>query len=181
MALYEPVHRTVLRRRRRRHDDAIARRAVPELERLVRRFREIVDEDRNDTLHAVLLGGLQNNQAALVRLKIPSGHWFRSFIDELLTRLWDKPAGLNYLLRAAGEFHTIVHAYGNQCLSPIFEQLPPEDRQLLAGACGRSLEAFRQRYMNFRTDYEKYVTAVLSELHATPPLHPELPNTQPLA
>jgi hypothetical protein len=180
VALYEPLRRAVLRRRRRRHDDAGARRAVPELERLVRRFREIVDGDRNDTLHTIIMSGLQNNQAALVRLMIPSGHWFRSFVDELLIRLRDKPTGLNYLLRAAGEFHTIVHAYGNQCLSPIFEQLPVEDRQLLVSACGRPLEAFRQRYMNFRTDYEKYVNAVLSDLHSTPPLHGELPRTQPL-
>ena len=171
---------TVIRRRRRRHDDAIARRAVPELERLVGRFRRIVDEDHNDTLHAILQGGLHSNVAAFQRLKVPSGHWFRSFTDELLDRLRDKPTGLNYLLRAAGEFHTLVHAYGNQCLSPIFEQLPPEARQLLVTTCGRPLEAFRQRYMSFRTDYEQYVTTVLSEMHSTPPLHPELPSTQPL-
>src|SRR5258706_217923 len=95
VALYGPVRQSVLRRRRGRHDDAIARRAVPELERLVRRFREIVDGDRNDTLYAILVNGLQSNQAALVRLRIPSGHWFRSFIDELLNRLRDKPTGLN--------------------------------------------------------------------------------------
>jgi len=180
VALYGPARQGFLRRKRRLRDDAVARRAVPEFERLVQRFREIVDGDRNDTLYAILVDGLQSNQAALVRVRIPTGHWFRSLIDELLSRLRDKPTGLNYLLRAAGEFHTIAHAYGNQCLSPIFDQLPSEDRQLLVTACGRSLEAFRQRYMSFRTDYEKYVTTVLSELHSTPPLHPELPSTKPL-
>jgi hypothetical protein len=182
LAFRRPIAGWIKQQRRRAHDDAIARRAVPELRLLIRRFGEFVDEgNRSDTLRAIIQNGLQNDQANLQRLLVPGGHWLRSLVLELLDRLRDTPVGLNYLVRAGAEFYTIVSAYGDQCLLPIFERLQPGDRQLMIGACGRQLEAFRQRYMGFRDDYEKYVRAVLSNLHATPPLHPILPRTEPLS
>lgn len=181
IALAGPARHAAARRQRQRHDDLVARAAVPELRLLVRRFQELVDGSRNDTLEAIVRGGLQTHVAVLERIKMPSDHWLSAFAGQLHDRLRDQPTGLGYLMRATQEFHAIVHAYGDQCLQPIFKSLPPADRQVLLEACGRQLEAFRQRYMSFRDDYEKYVKSVLSQLHATPPLYPDLPRTQPLS
>lgn len=179
VAFAAPAWQGYQRWKRRRRDDAVARRAVPELRRLVRRFIDLVDPDHNDTLTAIVQNGLQGDLPFLRRLGLPASHWHKSVLHELLDRLRDEPTGLAYLMRAVSEFYTTANAYSTQYVVAFFESLEIEDRQRLMAACGPSMESFRERYIAFRDDYEKYVRTVLSELHTIPPLSAVLPRPKP--
>jgi hypothetical protein len=181
VAFASPVRNLWRKRLHRTRDRRTARAATPELRRLVRRFAEFVDESRTDTVRAVIYDGLRNNYTAFERLQIRPAHWFSALVRELQVRDAQDSLDLERLARAVGEFHTLIVAYCDQCVQPIFEQLPREDRQLLVGACGPALESFRERYVAFRDDYEQYVQRLAHGLHAPPLLPANLPRPKPLA
>jgi hypothetical protein len=157
VAFWEPVSNALRVSRRRSHHNRVARKAISEFSRLVRNSRTLLTK-----------AGVQ----------IPFG--VSSTVHFSPTR---RPQDLHHLLRSASEFHTIVNAYDDTTLRPIFSDLRAEERQLVILACGSKVEAFRQRYMTLRNDYERFVRVLTGELRTlpSPQLYGGFPRADPLS
>lgn len=170
ISLYRPALEATKRWLANRHDERLARRALQGLEDFVARFGELVGPDRNDTLQATLQSAFQS-VALPQQLRIPSVHWFNTLVGELRERLRNDPSDLAHFVRAHGEFYTIVSAYSNQCIEPIYQSMPQDVRQILTPASRSALEAFRERYVGFRDGFVKYSNDTAGAMRA-PRFHP---------
>ncbi len=147
-----------------RHDERVARSALSGLQDLVARFGELVNQSRNDTLQQALQTVFQAQPATITRLHIPSVHWFGSIASELLARMQIDPPDLTHFVRAHAEFWTLVSAYSDQCLQPVYQSMLQDFRQALTPAGRSALEAFRERYVNFSDAFMKFSKDTAAQL-----------------
>jgi hypothetical protein len=154
LVVYRPVSAWLRRQSHKRHNERMARREFPRLKQFAVRFAELIDPNRDDTLSSLWRGGGAN-------FNIPSSHWFGSLVSHLSTRLDTDQGDFTHLTLALDEFHTLLSAYADQCLSPIFQNLTPDAKATLSPELRSGLESFRERYVKFRDDYEEYTKEIV--------------------
>lgn len=152
---------------RRRHDERTARRAMPELRSLVRAFQKLVEPNSTATLQAGLQEAFRNHANVLPLLHVPSVHLFAEMLSNLAVRLDEEPADAEHLLRALAELYTIVSAHSEQCIRPVFRDMPKDARDLLTQAARATLNSCRERYLEFHSAFARFTEDLSASLRAS--------------
>jgi hypothetical protein len=158
-----PLLIMVKRRLANRHDEQVAHFALADLQNFANQFGELVSQDRNDTLQQTLQTAFQGPSTA-ARPRIPSAHWFGSILSELVARMESDAPDLAHFVRAHAEFWTLVSAYSDLCLEPVFQSILPDARAALTSSGRSALEAFRERYVGFRDAYMRFSKDTAAQL-----------------
>ncbi len=160
MSFYPVIIPKIKRVRNRRRDDRRAREAVPTFLKLQRRFEYFVGypSHHTDTLHEILLSDLCNrNVAALDLVHLLPAHIFTDLCYGIEHRMGREVATLDDLLDVIREVNMMVGWFCGYCTQPVFDRFPPELRSLLTDKARSSLEAFRERFVNFIDDYAEFL------------------------
>jgi hypothetical protein len=145
-------------RMQRRRDERTARQAFGELREFVEQFGEFISRQRCDTLHYVVqsevCGGDQNR---FNKFGLPNINVFEPCLYSLRERcalqkpsLWDFKA-------TNTELTMLVSTYNNYCMNAVFGLFPQDLRSQLTERSKSSLEACRECFVTFLSDYTKYL------------------------
>jgi hypothetical protein len=166
---------------RRRRDERTARRAFPELRKFVEQFGEFVSLQRSDTLHYIaqsdICGG---NPDRLNRLGMPNANLFYLPWHNMNDRVANLPPNLTNFKATTLELGTFISLYNNYCMRPVFELLPQELRSQLTDRSKSSLEACRESFLTFLSDYSKYLKHFDEAFAARCLLMRDFPRPKPL-
>ena len=166
-----------------RRDQKLARRAFREFRRFVRRFDEFAaaPHSRTDTLHAIVLAEMcGGNSSNLEKFRLAPGELFQAFSVQLRGRVEQQEGNLANLHDGVGELNLLIRSYSDYCVQPIFERFPQDLRPLLTDRAKSSLESFRERFLAFLNEYDKYLEG-LDESFSKPCIGPHyLPRPKPL-
>ncbi len=156
--LWKPATSAITRRRHRRHDEGVARRAIPHLGRLVRRFGELVSSGQVNTLEYILQQQIGTRDAtAVAKLRLPPERLVDGWYYYLSVRLSAAPPTLATLQQAISEFITLLTDYLIYHVQPVFEQMPPEIRAALSPTARSELQRFRERVARLCDDCEAFL------------------------
>ena len=160
MSFYPSIASKIKRVRNRRGDDRRATEALPTFLKLLRRFEYFVGypTPNNDTLHEILLNDLCNrNQSPFELLHLLPIHIFTDLCYGIEHRMDREVATLEDLSEVIGEVDLMVSWFCRYCAEPVFSTFPQELRSLLTDRARSSLEAFRERFVNFIDDYSEFL------------------------
>ncbi|MGD0325771.1 MAG: hypothetical protein ABSD45_18745 [Terriglobia bacterium] len=193
-AFYPQIASFVKEQARSRRDERIAKRAFPELRKLIYRFGEFVGSN-SDTLHYIFQSEVCGNNPYMVttRLGLPSLDIFQGFWATVRDQAASEKPNLASFRGTASAFNMLVALYNNHCMYVVFERLPQElwaqvsglpkqvEEQVdwermgrrppgqLADSARRSLEACRERFNAFLDAYENFLGSLderLTERHS---------------
>jgi hypothetical protein len=158
VSFYPPAASWAKARAQRRRDECTAKAAFPELRKFVEEFGEFLSRQRPDTLHYVAQSDLCGGDSERFRgLGIPNIDLFDSFLYHLKERVTNQEPTSTHFKATNSELSTLVSSYINYCMRPVFELLPQEVRSQLSDRAKSNLEACRERFVAFLTDYSKYL------------------------
>lgn len=142
---------------RRRMDERIARRALPELRKFVGEFGGFVDRSRADTLHYIAQSDVCGGDSGRFnKLALPNVNLFHDLWSNLGVRAENQKPDLTNFRATIMELNTLISSYNTYCTRAVFEMLPQELRSQLSDRAKSSLEAWRERFVDFLNDYTKY-------------------------
>ena len=151
---------------RARRERRLARQSFPQLFKLVQRFAEFVDINRNDTLHAILSSEVLGHSRDLRGMDVAALTLLSGFWGRLRDRMARSPTSVNNLSDALADFDNLLWAYESFCVQPVFERFPRDLHAQLTPKARSELEAFRSRYVLFRSSYGNFARDVAGELSA---------------
>ncbi len=157
-----------------RRDQRLARQAFPQLRKFARRFCEFAasPHSRNDTLHAIVLQELcGGNSTDLEKFHMVPVQVLTPLADLLHSRLEPQHGSLTDLRDAVDEMNVLIRSYTDYCVDPIFSNFPQDARPRLSDRVKSSLESFRERFVEFLNDYDKFLEG-LAESFNRPRINP---------
>jgi hypothetical protein len=126
-SFYRPLVAWVGGVARRRRDERIARRALPELRKFVGEFGGFVDRSRADTLHYIaqsdVCGG---DPARLNKLALPNINLFHELWLNLTVRAENQNPDMTNFKATVMELNTLISSYNTYCTHPVFETAASE-------------------------------------------------------
>ncbi len=179
VGLWKPATSAITRRWHRWRDERVARRSVPRLRRLVRRFGELVSSGQVNTLEYILQQQIGTRDAtAVAKLHLPPERLVDGWYYYLNLRLTVAPPTLATLREAVGEFITLLTDYLIYHVQPVFEHMPPEIRAALSPAARGELQRFRERVARLCDDCEAFLRETEESLTTVglPPRHFAVPK-----
>lgn len=163
------VAERVQKRRRRARDRKELQERWPRFKTLVGQFGAFVDPDR-DTLHRLVRENFGDD--APQKLQFPPTHLLRNYWHQVMARLDHTRPTPDALVNVVNDFANVVNDYELCCVRPLFEDtLPPDLKPIVTAKAGRNLEPFRERFVAFRLEYEKFekeLAGVLRTVHLLP-------------
>lgn len=165
-------------------DERIAKRAFPELKKLIYRFGEFVGS-RSDTLHSIVQSEVcGNNQDMATRLGLPNIQIFQGFWTTVSARAAVERPTLATFKGTVTALNMLVALYNNHCMYVVFDRFPQELRWQVSGLpkhveeqvdwermgqkppgqlaepARRSLEGCRERFNAFLDAYENFLRSL---------------------
>ncbi len=143
-----------------RRNDELARKAVPDFRKLLRRFEYFVGypTQNNDMLYEIARNELcLGNTASLDQLHLLPADMFRDLCYGLEHRMARRAKTLEEFLGLVSDMNFMVRYFCRYCAEPIFGRFPQELRNLLTERSRSSLEAFRERFVDFIDDYSEFL------------------------
>jgi hypothetical protein len=157
------------RRRERSRDAKTVADNLPKLRSFVSQFGRFFGGS-SDTLHNIVFSGMSST-ALRDRLTTALGTPARDFWEYLWTfsfRRTERPSmTLDELLVEVQEFNFLVSAYGNWCVSQVFDRLPQDVLNSLQESDRRTLNEFQQRHAQFLSAYETFLHDLSTACPAT--------------
>lgn len=176
---YQPMAALMSRRRAKYHDNGVAQDALHGLLDMVTRFGELVDNSKGgETLHRALQNAPPDQRLLDRLIGSSSGHWLASMTAELAARVHGDSRDITHFARAHTEFVTLINAYADQCLYPVYQSMPPDLRAQLTPYTRQAIEGFRERYVGFTDAFTKFSKDTASNL-SEPRFHPAVPYRPP--
>lgn len=177
--LWKPASSAIKGRSHHRHDERIARRTMPQLGRLVRRFGEFVSSGQIDSLESIVQQHISARDAtALTRLRLPPERLVENAYYYLNLRLGAAAPTLATFQQAVAEFNTLLTDYLLHYVRPVFQDMPAEMRAALSPKARSELEGFRQRLARLCDDCEAFLRETEESLWTVrlPPRHLAVPK-----
>jgi hypothetical protein len=116
-----------------RKDTRTVIRVFPRFKALVHRFAAFVDTRYSDTLHYIAQNELcRGHSEQFDKLGIPNLQLWYSFAQHFMARADQQRPNLGDFAATLEEFYSLVGAYNNYCVAPIFQRLPREFQEALA-------------------------------------------------
>src|SRR6266568_2336261 len=163
--LWRPTASAVRRRWHRWHDERAARRSLPPLGRLIRRFGEFVMTGRTDSLEAIVQQHVGARDAtAAAKLRLPPERLIENAHYYLSTRLRAAAPKLALLEQTVTEFNTLLTDYLLYYVRPVFQDMPADLRASLSPRARSELEEFRQRLARLCEECEAFLRATEESL-----------------
>lgn len=157
------------------------RQALPAFERYVARFGRFIGSDSTNKLTEVVESQhRRNNLASSKELGMVQERVLQGFWQKLAKRIDGQDLGFEDGLRAVEEFNHLLHTYLRETIEPVFDQMPPQERDSLSPEAKRELEAFRETLMQYVHSYDSFATELAETLEtyhlSTPNLDPPKPH-----
>ena len=159
------ISRFFRERRNRKHDDRMARVALPQLRALARSFDKLVDPNDEKTLYALLRRAFENYANVFEQLHLPTAHLFSEMLRNVKNRLDEEPADKREIFLALDEFYTVIGAHSNQWIEPVFRSMPAGVREMLKPDTRAAVNSYRERYVAFHADFGKFVENLTASMH----------------
>jgi hypothetical protein len=174
---YSTLKAQLLKWKARRDDRRTIKKAFPEFQRLVGRFRQFANRQAQDTLHYIVAYEIQQGRADVQTApQLPNVDLWYVPMDFFVERLNRMPRTMEEFRPALMEFHFLVGTYNTFCVSPIFDRLPANVRAQLQPAIVRKLNLFQQQFSRYLEDYQLFARG-LSESR---PILQGLPSDFPM-
>jgi hypothetical protein len=168
VGLIDPVGSRVTALRNRRHDLALARKALPALRRFIARFGEFVDSNRNDSLHSIVRDTIAQTDFRIAELLCPVPIYvFDAHFQLLHANAPDKLRDIRTFESYLKGFDALIHTYEQHVVRGVFDKISNAPSGVSLTTAGkRALHTFRERYVDFRASYEEFEKDLISGLQS---------------